>query len=52
MSGINGDKSRFHRQRKQKLARRKRNHEMLKNLVEQPKRAVSGSEPKTKMESA
>jgi hypothetical protein len=32
MSGINGDKSRFHRERKQKIARRKRNRELLKNL--------------------
>ena len=30
MSRINGDKSRSHRMRKQKLARRVRNREMLK----------------------
>jgi len=35
MSGINGDKSRFHRQRKQKIARRKRNRELLKGTAEQ-----------------
>lgn len=35
MSGINGDKSRFHRIRKQKIARRIRNREMLKSLAEQ-----------------
>lgn len=29
MSAVNGDKSRFHRERKQKLARRKRNRELL-----------------------
>ncbi len=42
MSGINGDKSRFHRERKQKIARRKRNRELLKSLAEQG-RAVPGS---------
>ena len=36
MSGINGDKSRFHRERKQKIAKRTRNRELLKN---QPKAA-------------
>jgi len=29
MSARNGDKSRFNRERKQKIARRKRSHEML-----------------------
>jgi len=29
MSARNGDKSRFHRERKQKIARRKRNQELL-----------------------
>jgi hypothetical protein len=29
MSGINGDKARFHRQRKAKIARRLRNEERL-----------------------
>lgn len=29
MSGINGDKSRFHRRRKQKIALRQRNRERL-----------------------
>jgi hypothetical protein len=33
MSGINGDKSRSHRMRKQKLARRVRNRAMLKALA-------------------
>jgi hypothetical protein len=46
MSGINGDKSRFHRQRKQKIARRTRNRELLKSLVEQPKTAATNSKPK------
>jgi hypothetical protein len=31
MSRINGDKSRFHRERKQKLARRKRNRELFQS---------------------
>jgi len=30
MSARNGDKSRFNRERKQKIARRKRTHELLK----------------------
>ncbi len=29
MSAINGDKSRYHRERKQKIARRKRKRELL-----------------------
>jgi hypothetical protein len=29
MSARNGDKSRFHREHKQKIARRKRTHELL-----------------------
>jgi hypothetical protein len=34
MSGINGDKARFHRERKQKIARRKRTRELLKRMAE------------------
>jgi len=30
MSARNGDKSRFNRERKQKIARRKRSHELLR----------------------
>jgi hypothetical protein len=30
MSALNGDKSRFNRQRKKKIAQRKRTHELLK----------------------
>jgi hypothetical protein len=41
MSGINGDKSRFNRLRKQKIARRLRNHKMLKNMAA----PASGSAP-------
>jgi hypothetical protein len=33
MSGINGDKARFNRLRKQKIARRLRNQEMLKEMA-------------------
>ena len=38
MSGVNGDKSRFNRVRKQKLARRIRNRELLKNASCKPNR--------------
>jgi hypothetical protein len=37
MSGINGDKSRFNRQRKQKIERRQRNRALLKHLAEKAK---------------
>lgn len=48
MSGINGDKSRFHRQRKQKIARRNRNRELFKTLAVRGQAVVpaSGSKPK------
>jgi hypothetical protein len=42
MSGVNGDKSRFHRERKQKLARRVRNQKLYAGLVA-PKAAASAS---------
>ena len=45
MSAINGDKSRFHRERKQKIARRKRNRELLNRALTQVK---SGTSPATK----
>jgi len=48
MSGVNGDKSRFHRERKQKIARRIRNRAILKNLAGQPKRASTVAPAKTK----
>jgi len=48
MSGINGDKARFHRERKQRIAKRNRNRELLKSLIEQPKAAAPGSGPKAK----
>ncbi|MGH9644905.1 MAG: hypothetical protein ACRD3Q_21085 [Terriglobales bacterium] len=37
MSSRNGDKSRYHRERKQKIARRKRNHALLRREASQPK---------------
>jgi len=48
MSGINGDKSRFNRERKQKIARRVRNRELLKRLAEQRNPAAAPSGQKTK----
>jgi hypothetical protein len=45
MSGINGDKARFHRLRKQKIARRLRKQEMLKELAAHAKAAASPSKP-------
>ena len=52
MSGINGDKSRFNRERKQKIARRKRNRERLNRLAGQHKPVVGTSGPQTKTVSA
>jgi hypothetical protein len=46
MSGVNGDKSRFNRIRKQKLARRIRNRELFKSAVAPAKPAVAGSAKK------
>jgi len=46
MSAINGDKSRFHRQRKQKIARRIRNRELLSQAANQPKPAINPSRAK------
>jgi len=37
MSARNGDRSRFHRERKQKIARRTRTKELLKNAGTLPK---------------
>jgi len=39
MSARNGDKSRFHRERKQKIARRKRNQELLERATKSHKPA-------------
>ena len=46
MSALNGDKSRFNRMRKQKLARRKRTRELV-NLAAQ-KRGAADTQTKTK----
>jgi len=48
MSGINGDKSRFHRERKQKIAKRSRNRELMKNLAkpQSSSKRAPGSKPK------
>jgi hypothetical protein len=46
MSGRNGDRARFHRDRKKKIARRKRNREMLKGLAEQGNKAAGSSASK------
>jgi len=52
MSGINGDKSRFHRERKQKIARRTRNREMAKRWAEAHKATTPTSNSKPKAVSA
>lgn len=41
MSAINGDKARFNRLRKQKIARRLRKHELLSAAANQPKAATA-----------
>jgi hypothetical protein len=52
MSGINGDKSRFHRERKQKIARRLRSHKLLKSLAEARKPASIAPQSKAEPVSA
>jgi hypothetical protein len=47
MSARNGDRSRFHRERKQKIARRKRNRELLKGVVTHHKSASVASGART-----
>jgi hypothetical protein len=37
MSALNGDKSRYHRERKQKIARRKRTRELLQRAAAERK---------------
>ena len=41
MSSKNGDKSRFHRERKQKIARRQRTQELLSRAMMQKKSAAA-----------
>lgn len=40
MSGINGDKSRFNRQRRQGISRRKRNRELLERSTQSEKTGI------------
>lgn len=49
MSGLNGDKSRFNRERRQRISRRKRNRELLQNSTE-PKKVNAGSTKAKKKE--
>jgi hypothetical protein len=49
MSALNGDKSRFNRERKQKIARRQRTRELLKR-VEAERKSVHPS-PRAKPQS-
>jgi hypothetical protein len=46
MSARNGDRSRFHRERKQKIARRKRTKELLMGASTHPGPAVKTAAPK------
>jgi hypothetical protein len=46
MSARNGDKSRFHRERKQKIARRKRNQGLLHSAGSAQKPATASSRVK------
>jgi hypothetical protein len=49
MSARNGDKSRFNRERKQKIARRKRTHEWLERAAKARKsaHAQTGVQPRS-----
>ena len=49
MSARNGDKSRFNRDRKQKIARRKRTQQLLQRLAKAPKSpdTTSGARPRS-----
>jgi hypothetical protein len=49
MSAINGDKSRFHRDRKSKIARRARKRKLISVLKEQPKSAPSARASKASL---
>ena len=52
MSGVNGDKSRFNRVRKQKIARRNRKRELMKHLAETQQLVAPRSDSKPKAVSA
>lgn len=45
MSGVNGDKARYHRQRKKKIAKRKRTRELI-NLASRSKSPTQASSSK------
>lgn len=47
MSRVNGDKSRFHRERKQNIARRNKTRELVKSLAAGRKPTAPSSKPKT-----
>jgi len=49
MSGRNGDRARFHRDRKKKIARRMRNRAMLRRLAAQGYKATASSDAKPKV---
>ena len=46
MSAINGDKARFHRDRKEKIARRKRTRELLNSANAQTKKKAHNQSSK------
>lgn len=48
MSAVNGDKSRFNRERKQKIARRKRTRELLNPATSSAKRGGASDHAATK----
>ena len=48
MSGINGDKSRFNRERRQKIARRIKTRELLKSYAEHGKAKATAPASKPK----
>ena len=52
MSARNGDKSRFHRERKQKIARRKRTQELLDRAAMAPNTAETTGRAQPKSVSA
>lgn len=52
MSGINGDKSRFNRVRKQRIAQRKRNRQLLNRPAPAPKSAERAAPAKPSSVSA
>jgi hypothetical protein len=52
MSGINGDKSRFNRKRRQKIAQRKRNRELIAGLAPRGKGAAVSTAPGPKVTAA